>query len=322
MICSGAAQVGVIHLRLDSRRRHRTALQPCPAAGLSRRRSGSASRLSCTVDVLIKVRTGGDYGVDAESLDSSTGAGLEGSTVEVWGVPATPSHDPERICGKVHGCSVNAPLVPYLTNPTSCTGPMTETIHANSWQAPSDFVNASTTLPAMTGCSAVPFTPEVVGRADEQHVADSPTGLTRTVRCPHDESPAGSRTGASSSRRSSRCRRGMTVSPSAANGLEACSPEQIGLNNRKRAVRARTASKLGTVEIETPAAAGHRRRARVYLAQQNQNPFGSMLAIYLVAQADGALIKLAGHVELGPATGQLTTYVRRNAAVAVQLAEA
>ncbi len=45
----------------------------------------------------------------------------------------------------------------------------------------------------------------------------------------------------------------------------------------------------------------------MYVAEQDQNPFGSVLAIYLAAEGDGSLVKLAGHVSANPATGQLTT---------------
>ncbi len=50
----------------------------------------------------------------------------------------------------------------------------------------------------------------------------------------------------------------------------------------------------------------------VYVAQPGENPFGSLLAIYVTAEADGALVKLAGHVQANPATGQLTATFDEN----------
>jgi len=47
----------------------------------------------------------------------------------------------------------------------------------------------------------------------------------------------------------------------------------------------------------------------VYLAQQGQNPFGSLLAMYMVAEGSGVVIKQAGEISSDPATGQLTTRV-------------
>ncbi|MFI5009769.1 MAG: hypothetical protein ACHQDY_05780, partial [Solirubrobacterales bacterium] len=98
---------------------------------------------------------------------------------------------------------------------------------------------------------------------------------------------------------------GMVVSPSVANGLQACTPPQIGLSNGDEPA-CPDASKIGEVEITTPLLE-HPLRGSVYVAQQDNNPFGALLAIYLTAEANGALVKLAGHIEANPTTGQLTT---------------
>jgi hypothetical protein len=60
------------------------------------------------------------------------------------------------------------------------------------------------------------------------------------------------------------------------------------------------------VEIETPLLTDHL-KGSVYLAEQDNNPFGSLLALYVTAAADGVSIKVAGKVEADPRTGQLTT---------------
>ncbi len=309
-ICTREAQVGVIHLRLDSEEDVEPLFNLVPPAGYP---AALGFRISTFVSVAIrfKVRTGSDYGIDAESVDSSTSAGLEGATVEVWGVPDDPSHNHERDCkppgafGVKIGqeeCSVTEPLVPFLTNPTSCSGPQTETLRADSWQDPGNFVTASTTLPGMTGCGVLPFAPEV-SVAPTSSSADAPTGLVTNIDVPHDE---GREVEQSELKQTVvTLPAGMTVSPSGANGLQACSPEQIAMNNASEP-SCPDASRLGSVEIETPVLPDMV-KGSVYLAQQNQNPFGSTLALYLYAQADGAVVKLAGHVESDPQTGQLTT---------------
>jgi hypothetical protein len=104
----------------------------------------------------------------------------------------------------------------------------------------------------------------------------------------------------------------MTVNASLANGLGACSPAQIGLGSAEPA-SCPDSSKVGSVEIDTPILS-HPLVGGVYVAQQGNNPFGSLLALYL-AVADretGVVVKLAGHVVPDPVTGQLTTTFDNN----------
>jgi hypothetical protein len=72
-------------------------------------------------------------------------------------------------------------------------------------------------------------------------------------------------------------------------------------------------SKLGTVEIETPLLT-QKIHGSIFIAQPHENPFNSLVALYIVAKnpETGVLIKLAGKVEPDPVTGQLTTVFENN----------
>ena len=106
---------------------------------------------------------------------------------------------------------------------------------------------------------------------------------------------------------------GVQVSPSAADGLQACSLEQIGLHDALKP-SCPDASKVATVRVATPLLE-HELEGAVYLADQQtfgpqlDNPFGSLIALYLVVEepVTGVLVKLAGSVSADPVTGQLTT---------------
>ena len=109
---------------------------------------------------------------------------------------------------------------------------------------------------------------------------------------------------------------GLQVNPAAAAGLQACSETEVGFQSLEADGRATfseaeadcpPASKLGSVQITTPLLAEPLEGA-VYQAAQGANPFGSLLALYVVAQAPkaGVRVKLAGDVSVNAATGQLT----------------
>ena len=120
---------------------------------------------------------------------------------------------------------------------------------------------------------------------------------------------------------------GMTLNPSAANGLGACSESQIGFLSGVPGVHfsespqsCPDAAKIGTLEVSSPlldhkikdGAGGA--RAAVYVAKPFDNPFGSLLAIYLTVEdpITGIVAKLAGEAEPDPKTGQLKTTFKEN----------
>ena len=124
----------------------------------------------------------------------------------------------------------------------------------------------------------------------------------------------------------------MALNPAGANGLEACSEGLAGFTGFKAfnpgsepGVQTATftpriphptepgvnfcpnGSKIGTVKIKTPLLE-QELEGNVYLASQNANPFGSLVAMYMIAEdpVSGSLIKLTGEVKLS-ATGQIVT---------------
>jgi hypothetical protein len=269
----------------------------------------------------VSVRTGGDYGVTVDARVPQI-TPIVGSTVTIWGVPADPSHNLLRgECLAEVGnknqeedryqsrgeCPVNIPVEPLLTNPTSCGVPRTATLSMDSWQQAGDFSSIGAAVSELSGCEKLDFSPSIEVNPDGAS-GSTPTGLNVTLRIPQEstENPVGlSEADVKNTRVTLPV--GVQLSPSAADGLLACSPEQINLHSPERPT-CPDASKVGTVEIKTPLLPSPIVGA-VYLASQDDNPFGSLIALYIVAENKeyGVLVKVAGQVTPDPVTGQLVT---------------
>ncbi len=295
------------------------------------------------VTLAASVRSASDYGASVRASNIPEGVDVAGSTFTFWDVPSDPSHDGERSCpGQVSpaegggSCASGAPPAAFLRNPTSCTQPgegLQWGMHMDAWTHPGaldengeplvgdpNWASArlvSHALPGypypssewgapvgITGCAGVPFTPGLFAQPTSA-VAGSPTGLNVSVTVPQEAlSDPSSVSQADIRNVIVRLPEGMTANPSVATGLGACTPAQIDLHSAAPA-GCPDASKLGTVEVKTPVLADPL-EGSVYLASQNDNPFNSLLAAYLVAEGHGVVVKLAGKLEADPLTGRLT----------------
>ena len=289
--------------------------------------------LGLAVVLTAKVRTGEDYGVSVDSNDDSQLQRVYGVTTTLWGVPYDHSHDGQRgeclgFDGSTLGaCPVEQAPKPFLRMPTSCSSsPPNTTLYADSWQNPVQslelegvkaevFNHDSEGDPVgVGGCELLDFSP-TVSVQPETSAAASPSGLDFGLSLPQNQNPAGL---AEADLRNVvfSLPQGMSVSPSAGDGLGACTstPEpnrpggEIALESSEP-VQCPNSSKVGTVTIETPLLETPL-TGSVFLAQPNANKFNSLLALYVVAAGEGVLIKLAAHVEANPVTGQLTTVVQ------------
>jgi hypothetical protein len=175
-------------------------------------------------------------------------------------------------------------------------------------------------LPPITGCSEVPFAPSVVV-TPENRDAGQPAGYTVDLSLPQQ---AGSRANttedtnpvalSTSTWRDATVTlpAGVVLSPSSASGLDACTDAQLAAD-ADDPERCPAASRIGTVEIDTPLL-DVPLNGSIYLGQQlSADPTsGEMYRIFLTAYARGARIKLVGHVKADASTGQLTTTFAEN----------
>ena len=191
---------------------------------------------------------------------------------------------------------------------------MQSSVEGDSWTNEGTFVPLpSAPLPALDGCNRLPFSPSLSVVPDGE-AGSTPTGLSVTEHVPQALSldPVGLGE-ANVTATTVTLPAGIAINPAAADGLQACTyaaepgrPEgEIGLHE-DTPVACPDASKIGTVKIKTPVLPNPL-EGEAYLAAQDSNPFGSLVAMYVVAQdpVSGTLVKVAGEVVPDPVTGQL-----------------
>jgi hypothetical protein len=257
------------------------------------------------------------HGLYASVVPSAAGYVLRSTTPEISQVTLT---DIEiTLFGEptVRDGGGNTP-VPFFTNPSDCSGePLVTSLHADSWQSPGryngdgtpDFsdpawVGATSVSPPVVGCDRLRFDPSLSVRP-ETSVGNTPTGLNVDLKVPQNEEPE---TLVTPPLRDASVVLpvGVSLNPSAAGGLSACSEAQVGLGSAAPPACPES-SKIGSVEAESPLLAGTL-QGSVYLAAQNENPFHSLLAGYIVIDdpATGVVVKVPGQFEPDPSTGQIT----------------
>jgi hypothetical protein len=274
-----------------------------------------------------QVRNGeGEYGLNLEARNFPQGLAIDGVTVRVWGTPWAVSHDGERgncLNETEPGfpwakCSVGPPKTnrpqAFLTLPTSCASPVVFNAAADSWQAPGDFVSDSSQSPPLTRCDRVNFaTTSFSGPTSNR--ASSAAGFDFNLS-QHQEGltePEGI-AGSQVQKAVVALPQGFTINPSVGAGLGVCTPAQFAAETPTSAPGAGcpNQSKIGTLTVQSPLVIEETTsfeqliNGSMYLAQPNNNPFGTLIAIYLVARApNGIFVKIAGRLVPDQSTGQL-----------------
>jgi uncharacterized repeat protein (TIGR01451 family) len=257
---------------------------------------------------------------------------VAGVKVDLWGIPSDPRHDAQRggagieaRCGEEGGCGIEPSPAPFLTMPTSCSEAMELGATATGWLGSQ--TSGSTLLEDLeghpvvpTGCNQLTFESTISSLATTNQ-GESPSGLDFSLHQPQEQSLEGRSTAALKDVTVT-LPEGMSLNPSAAHGLAACTEEQMGYDPqiepgkilfRTTPQSCPAAAKVGTVSAHTPLL-DHPVPGSVYVAKPFDNPFGSLLAIYLAIEDEesGIVAKLAGRVTTDPTTGQLTTTFTEN----------
>jgi hypothetical protein len=265
----------------------------------------------------------GDSGITVTTPNIEKVTEPRNISVTTWGLPASPVHDAQRrlecYSGFPEECArgrepANIPVEPYLSNPTSCE-PHVASIEADSWEeSGKPPVTAQSELTPTVECERVPFDPSFDVEATTRS-AESSSGLDVSLRVAQTWKNESGIATAHLKDSVVTLPLGYTANPSLASGLGVCTPQQFEAETSSSPPGAGCPpeSKIGSVEVETPVLAEGLSGA-VYIAKPFDNPFGSLLAMYVVVKNPqrGIIVKLAGHIEPNPVTGQLVTRFDNN----------
>ena len=367
--CKAQSAIGVVVVTLDEPNHFGDITRAVPlwnlepAHGEPARFGFEALKVPVVLDA--SLRSSGDYGVTVTVSNAPQAAQILASEVTIWSTPAATVHDQSRgwacLLGGVYfnhevPCESESQTSPvaFLTMPTSCAGATYSIVEGQSWplqtiasepgqiftlQGP----NTEDELHGYEECQRLPFTPtinaepveEQNGQSVTAHSASSPMGLDVGVHVSQQSTlEPGGLAEADVQSTSVTLPEGVQLNPSAADGLKACTEQQIGyegpagtdplspqaaqsLRFSSAPAECPEASKVGLVHIKTPLLEDELQGA-VYLAspapagEAGQNPFDSLLALYIVAEdpAAGIRVKLAGETRLQEQTGQITSSFR------------
>ncbi len=297
------------------------------------------------IPLFFHVRANNDYGLTAQLNEIPETGPLQGAILTLWGVPAEASHDLERegtlgeggqreseVCKplvEVSGgvetqrrCPSDSPATPFLTLPSSCAGGELKpkvAVRRDSWQSPEQLNPPNRNHPApstkaalteaRTGCEHLSFAASLA-LAPETTQAGAPSAYTVALHVPQNESPTALATPDLRDATVS-LPAGVVLSPSVANGLQACTPAQFAVRSLAPATCPPQAQ-IGTVKIATPLLSSPLEGA-VFVGQPECAPCtpsdaqeGRLLRLLVQAQGSGVTVKLEGATSIDQSTGQLT----------------
>jgi hypothetical protein len=326
--CPDRTQVGTVEVKTSlgggvTRRFGLFNLQPAP--GVAAQLGFAPFGVPIVLDGGLRPNADGSYTLTLEASNVPQRLDLYGLKLSLWGTPWGASHDGER--GNCLNeaepqfpwakCSPGEPatFIPraYLTLPTACSGPLFFNATADAWQQPAQVSaqalnRTSGGAEAAMSCKGLVFEPKPVGQLNDTK-ASSPSGydfrLTENLEnltIPGQFAPPPVKTAVV------HLPPGVSVNPSVGAGLGVCHPAGYAAESATshEGEGCPNVSKLGDFEVVSPLFEG-RFKGAVYLAAPYDNPFNTLLAVYLVARLPerGLMVKLAGRIDPNPGTGDL-----------------
>jgi len=200
----------------------------------------------------------------------------------------------------------------FITNATSCPGHNTTRLALTGTEE-STVTRNYTTPVGLENCDLVPFDP-TFGLTPGNTGHDEPDEVTTEVGIPR-HTGATEIDSAQLKTATITLPEGMTLNPSAAAGLAACTPAQARIHSPEKGVACPAASELGTVDLNVPTLPDGSLKGKIYLGGPESGPItGPPYIIYLDAESDryGVSVRIKGETIPNEATGRVTTVFDEN----------
>jgi hypothetical protein len=199
----------------------------------------------------------------------------------------------------------------FITNATSCPGHNTTSLKVTDLEGKEAPAKTFTTPIGLSGCGSLLFEPKFALTSGST-LSDQPNEITTVVsesNNPKASAQSQVKTGTIT------LPEGMTLNPSAAAGLAACTPAQAMIHSEVFGVACPAASELGTVSLDVPTLPAGSLTGSMYLGGPESGPIkGPPYIVYVVANSKqyGVSVRLKGEVVPNEATGQITTIFQEN----------
>ena len=337
--CPDRTQVGTVEVKTSLgggqiRRFGLFNLDPLP--GIPAQVGFSPFGVPIVFNVIVRPSPDGSYALTLAATNVPQSLDFYGLDLELWGTPWAASHNSER--GNCLNetepsfpwakCSIGEPStyppLAYLTLPTSCGAPLSLTARATSWQQPAEVTSTAVNhdslgQPAPIGsCANLIVSAHPSGQLTDKKASSASgfnfvlTNDNEALTDPIHRLPSQIRKAVV------QLPEGATLNPSLGTGLGVCTPAQYAAETafNGQGSGCPNVSKIGDFIVRSPLFDGYFDGA-VYLAQPDdpatgapgaENPFDSLLAVYLVAKLPerGLMVKVAGKLTPDPGTGTIT----------------
>jgi hypothetical protein len=301
--CSSQTQVGVVTIHASHESNSEFLLGTAaiyartPAAGQFAELGFWIPSLDLPVTVPVGIRSASDHGLRISLKGLPQSAPLQEGSLTLWGVPAAPAHDAERLPRGTAGCPgqssagcglgpVASPLpqTPFVENSTDCFRPQLFGLTVTTYEDPEQPTSDSSSY-SNTGCDQLSFDPSVAtGLTTEQ--IHSKTGVEIELKVPQTQSvsfPSPSYLEAAEIAFTG----GLRLDEEAAGAQLACSGAQVGFGTENPPT-CPAGAKLGTVAFDGPA---FREPLIGGIYFGGAEPDGGFVGAYLLASGSGVQMK-------------------------------